>query len=135
MQICTEQCFTNCNDSRYLSAFAIFDLDVNTITGSCLSVDILSYAAMKLSGFPPQRVIGLGTFLDSCRLQYFIAQKLGISASAVQASVICENGPTSGNKLAQNLLSMRFIRELLIVYPTLPNSTYLVCRDGNGDQT
>ncbi|XP_031827850.1 L-lactate dehydrogenase A-like 6A [Nomia melanderi] len=58
-------------------------------------VDILSYAAMKLSGFPPQRVIGLGTFLDSCRLQYFIAQKLGISASAVQASVICENGPTS----------------------------------------
>ncbi|XP_053970998.1 L-lactate dehydrogenase A-like 6A [Hylaeus anthracinus] len=58
-------------------------------------VDILSYAAMKLSGFPPQRVIGLGTFLDSCRLQHFIAQKLGISSSAVQASVICENGPTS----------------------------------------
>ncbi|XP_076678678.1 L-lactate dehydrogenase A-like 6A [Andrena cerasifolii] len=58
-------------------------------------VDILSYAAMKLSGFPPQRVIGLGTFLDSCRLQYMIAQKLGISANAVQASVICENGPTS----------------------------------------
>ncbi|XP_078042019.1 L-lactate dehydrogenase A-like 6A [Augochlora pura] len=58
-------------------------------------VDILSYAAMKLSGFPPQRVIGLGTFLDSCRLQYMVAQKLGISASAVQASVICENGPTS----------------------------------------
>ncbi|KZC04888.1 PREDICTED: L-lactate dehydrogenase A-like 6A [Dufourea novaeangliae] len=58
-------------------------------------VDILSYAAMKLSGFPPQRVIGLGTFLDSCRLQHFIAQKLGISAGAVQASVICENGATS----------------------------------------
>ncbi|XP_076170832.1 uncharacterized protein LOC143148413 [Ptiloglossa arizonensis] len=58
-------------------------------------VDILSYVAMKLSGFPPQRVIGLGTFLDSCRLRYFIAQKLGISSSAVQASVICENGPTS----------------------------------------
>ncbi|KAK9296445.1 hypothetical protein QLX08_009547 [Tetragonisca angustula] len=58
-------------------------------------VDILSYAAMKLSGFPPHRVMGLGTFLDSCRLQYFVAQKLGISASSVQASVICENGPTS----------------------------------------
>ncbi|XP_061933389.1 L-lactate dehydrogenase A chain-like isoform X2 [Apis cerana] len=58
-------------------------------------VDILSYAAMKLSGFPPHRVVGLGTFLDSCRFQYFIAQKLGISASSVQASVICENGPTS----------------------------------------
>ncbi|XP_017759798.1 PREDICTED: L-lactate dehydrogenase A-like 6A [Eufriesea mexicana] len=58
-------------------------------------VDILSYAAMKLSGFPPHRVLGLGTFLDSCRFQYFIAQKLGISASSVQAAVICENGPTS----------------------------------------
>lgn len=65
---------------------------------SIVSVDILSYAAMKLSGFPPHRVVGLGTFLDSCRFQYFIAQKLGISASSVQASVICENGPTSGNK-------------------------------------
>ncbi|XP_017881354.1 L-lactate dehydrogenase A-like 6A [Ceratina calcarata] len=58
-------------------------------------VDILSYAAMKLSGFPPHRVVGLGTFLDSCRFQYFIAQKLGISANSVQASIICENGPTS----------------------------------------
>lgn len=58
-------------------------------------VDILSYAAMKLSGFPPNRVIGLGTFLDSCRFQYLIAQKFGISANAVHASVICENGPTS----------------------------------------
>ncbi|XP_003705666.1 L-lactate dehydrogenase A-like 6A [Megachile rotundata] len=58
-------------------------------------VNILSFAAMKLSGFPPHRVVGLGTFLDSCRFQYFIAQKLGISAKAVQASIICENGPTS----------------------------------------
>ncbi|XP_034191237.1 L-lactate dehydrogenase A-like 6A [Osmia lignaria lignaria] len=58
-------------------------------------VDILSYAAFKLSGFPPQRVVGLGTFLDSCRFQYFIAQKLGLSASSVQASVIGENGSSS----------------------------------------
>ncbi|XP_024942217.1 L-lactate dehydrogenase A-like 6A isoform X2 [Cephus cinctus] len=58
-------------------------------------VDILSYAAMKLSGFPPNRVIGLGTFLDSCRFQYFIAQKLGLSANSVQALIIGENGPTS----------------------------------------
>ena len=61
---------------------------VHSPAANPLSVDILSYAAMKLSGFPPQRVIGLGTFLDSCRLQYMIAQKLGISANAVQASVI-----------------------------------------------
>lgn len=60
-------------------------------------VDILSYAAMKFSGFPSNRVIGLGTFLDSCRFQYFISRKLGVSASSVQALVVGENGPTSGN--------------------------------------
>jgi len=59
-------------------------------------VDILSYIAMKLSGFPPNRVIGLGTFLDSCRFQYFIAQKLGISTSTIQALIIGESGPASG---------------------------------------
>ncbi|XP_046413386.1 L-lactate dehydrogenase A-like 6A [Neodiprion virginianus] len=58
-------------------------------------VDIMSYAAMKLSGFPPNRVIGLGTFLDSIRFQYFIAQKLGLSANSVQALVIGESGPSS----------------------------------------
>ncbi|XP_048515535.1 L-lactate dehydrogenase A-like 6A isoform X2 [Athalia rosae] len=58
-------------------------------------VDIMSYAAMKMSGFPPNRVIGLGTFLDTSRFQYFIAQKLGISASSVQALVIGENGASS----------------------------------------
>ena len=76
---------------------------------SRVSVDILSYAAMKLSGFPPHRVMGLGTFLDSCRFQYFIAQKLGISASSVQASVICENGPTSGNERTISYRSLRLI--------------------------
>lgn len=62
------------------------------------TVDIMSYAAMKLSGFPPNRVIGLGTFLDSSRFQYFIAQKLGLSANAVQALVIGENGQNSGER-------------------------------------
>ena len=51
---------------------------------------------MKLSGFPPNRVIGIGTFLESSRFQYYIAQKLGISANSVQALVIGENGPTCG---------------------------------------
>ncbi|XP_008551639.1 L-lactate dehydrogenase A-like 6A [Microplitis demolitor] len=58
-------------------------------------VDILSYVAMKLSGFPPNRVIGIGTFLDSCRFRYLISQKLGIAPSSVQAMIIGENGTTS----------------------------------------
>ncbi|XP_043469951.1 L-lactate dehydrogenase B chain-like [Leptopilina heterotoma] len=57
-------------------------------------VDILTFAAMKFSGFPPNRVIGLGTFLESCRFQYFIAQELKISMNSVQALIIGENSPS-----------------------------------------
>lgn len=53
---------------------------------------------MKLSGFPPTRVIGLGTFLDTCRFQCFIAEKFGVSTNSVQALIIGENGSTSGIK-------------------------------------
>lgn len=66
------------------------------------TVDILSYVAMKLSGFPPNRVIGLGTFLDSCRFQYFIAQKLGVSPSSVQALIVGATGTKSGINLLFN---------------------------------
>ena len=33
-------------------------------------VDILTYTALKLSGFPEHRVIGSGTVLDTARLKY-----------------------------------------------------------------
>ena len=33
-------------------------------------VDILTYTAQKLSGYPENRVIGSGTVLDSARLKY-----------------------------------------------------------------
>lgn len=69
---------------------------------------------MKLSGFPPNRVIGLGTFLDSCRFQYFIAQKLGISASAIQALIIGESGPASGIIYIKSIVNYNIYVPLLI---------------------
>ena len=36
-------------------------------------VDILTYAAVKLSGFPERRVIGSGTVLDTARLKYVLS--------------------------------------------------------------
>lgn len=51
---------------------------------------------MKLSGFPPNRVIGLGTFLDSCKFQYYIAEQLNVSPSSIQALVVGENSSNSG---------------------------------------
>lgn len=48
-------------------------------------VDVLTYVAWKLSGFPSNRVIGSGTNLDSSRFRFLIADHLDVNAQDVQA--------------------------------------------------
>ncbi|MVB09836.1 L-lactate dehydrogenase [Caprobacter fermentans] len=55
-------------------------------------VDILTYTALKLSGFPPSRVIGSGTVLDTARLKYLLGQRLGVDSRSVHAYIIGEHG-------------------------------------------
>lgn len=55
-------------------------------------VDILTYAALKLSGFPPNRVIGSGTVLDSARFKYLLGQHLGVDSRSVHAFIVGEHG-------------------------------------------
>jgi L-lactate dehydrogenase len=55
-------------------------------------VDVLSYAAWKLSGFPARRVIGSGTVLDTARFRYLLSEHLGVDARNVHAHVIGEHG-------------------------------------------
>lgn len=57
-------------------------------------VDILTHVALKLSGFPPQRVIGSGTVLDTGRLKYLLGSRFGIDPHNVHAFVIGEHGDT-----------------------------------------
>jgi L-lactate dehydrogenase len=47
-------------------------------------VDVLTYVAWKLSGFPSNRVIGSGTNLDSSRFRFLIADHLDVNAQDVQ---------------------------------------------------
>lgn len=47
-------------------------------------VDVLTYVTWKLSGFPPNRVIGSGTNLDSSRFRFLIADHLDVNAQEVQ---------------------------------------------------
>ncbi|KAH9302702.1 hypothetical protein KI387_014285, partial [Taxus chinensis] len=58
-------------------------------------VDILTYVAWKLSGFPSNRVVGSGTNLDSSRFRFMIADHLDVSAQDVQAYIIGEHGDSS----------------------------------------
>lgn len=43
-------------------------------------VDILTYTALKLSGYPENRVLGSGTVLDTARLKYALGEHLSASA-------------------------------------------------------
>lgn len=49
-------------------------------------VDVLTYVAWKLSGFPSNRVVGSGTNLDSSRFRFLIADHLDLNAQDVQVS-------------------------------------------------
>ncbi|KAH7421118.1 hypothetical protein KP509_13G041200 [Ceratopteris richardii] len=58
-------------------------------------VDILTYVSWKLSGFPPNRVIGTGTNLDSSRLRFLIADKFDVNAHNVHGYMVGEHGDSS----------------------------------------
>ena len=55
-------------------------------------VDVLTYAAGKLSGLPWERVIGSGTILDTSRFRYLLSQHFGVDARSVHAYIIGEHG-------------------------------------------
>lgn len=55
-------------------------------------VDILAYFAQQISGWNPERVIGLGTTLDSARLNYLLARDWNLAQTDVNGLVIGEHG-------------------------------------------
>lgn len=55
-------------------------------------VDILTWAAQKLSGLPARQVVGSGTVLDTARLKYLLGEQLGVDSRSVHAVVIGEHG-------------------------------------------
>ncbi|MBQ6728341.1 MAG: L-lactate dehydrogenase [Clostridia bacterium] len=55
-------------------------------------VDVLTYATIKCTGLPENRVIGTGTLLDSNRLIKYVADYCGVDAHNVNAYVLGEHG-------------------------------------------
>jgi L-lactate dehydrogenase len=55
-------------------------------------VDVLTYLAVQRSGLPWQRVIGLGTQLDTARLRGYLARRLRVPGTQVQAMILGEHG-------------------------------------------
>ena len=54
--------------------------------------DVLTYQAAVHGAFPPQRVIGTGTLLDSTRLRSLLADRLGVDPRQVFGYMLGEHG-------------------------------------------
>ena len=55
-------------------------------------VDVLTYTAYKLSGYPRERVIGSGTVLDTARFKQLLGRELGVDSRNVHAFIMGEHG-------------------------------------------
>jgi malate dehydrogenase len=57
-------------------------------------LDVMCYVAMKASGFPRERVIGMAGVLDTARYRSFLAEALDVSVRDIQAMVLGGHGDT-----------------------------------------
>src|SRR5580704_10041294 len=55
-------------------------------------VDVLTHLAVERSGLPWEHVIGLGTQLDTARFRSYLARRLQIAPTQVQALILGEHG-------------------------------------------
>jgi len=58
-------------------------------------MDTMTYLALKSSGLPKNRIIGMGGMLDSARFRYFLSQAMHCSPNDLQATVVGGHGDTT----------------------------------------
>ncbi len=57
-------------------------------------LDVMTYAALRITGYPRARVIGMAGVLDSNRFAHFVAERLQVSPKDVSAMVLGSHGDT-----------------------------------------
>jgi malate dehydrogenase len=57
-------------------------------------LDVMTYTAMKVTGFPRERVIGMAGILDTARYRTFLSEAIGVSVEDIQAMVLGGHGDT-----------------------------------------
>lgn len=58
-------------------------------------MDTMTYLALRSSGLPKHRIIGMGGILDSSRFKYYLSVAIGCSMQDLQAVVIGGHGDTT----------------------------------------
>jgi malate dehydrogenase len=57
-------------------------------------LDVMAWVAMKVTGFPRERVIGMAGVLDTARYRSFLAEAMDVSVEDIQAMVLGGHGDT-----------------------------------------
>ena len=57
-------------------------------------LDVMTYFAIKYSGYPPNRVLGIGTLIDSARFRKILSENYEIHPDDIRAYVLGEHGDT-----------------------------------------
>ncbi len=57
-------------------------------------LDVMTYVALKYTGFPRERVMGMAGILDAARMAHFIYEKLQYGAGQIRATVMGGHGDT-----------------------------------------
>ena len=57
-------------------------------------LDIMTYFAIKTSGFPSNKVLGVGTLIDSARFRKILSEKYFIHPDDIRAYILGEHGET-----------------------------------------
>jgi malate dehydrogenase len=91
-------------------------------------LDVMSYVALKVTGFPRERVLGMAGVLDTARYRSFLAEAADVSVRDIQAMVLGGHGDTMVPLISYTSVSGIPITQLL------PKSTLdaIVDRTRNG---
>ncbi len=57
-------------------------------------LDVMTHLAWRTSGFPAQRVMGMGGILDTARYRLFLAEELRVPPGDIEATVLGSHGDT-----------------------------------------
>lgn len=72
-------------------------------------VDVMTWHTIRLSGLPPQQVIGAGTLIDSGRLRSKLSEELGIHPDDLRAYILGEHGDSQFAAMSLAMAGAEFI--------------------------
>ncbi len=85
---------TNININKDVTANIVKYAPDSMILVVANPLDIMTYAAWKLSGFETNKVFGMAGILDTARYRAFIAMELGVSVEDINAILMGGHGDT-----------------------------------------